>query len=134
MLVYSLPLCNYGGKNIDAMLVSALLVVWGAASRQAAEDFARFCFTPEAQAEFGKVGFRPNPKLCKDQPAHLVSERVSEERSEGVGEKGSERVNGGVGERVGLLIEWKAGTTAINQSPFSGPKPANAKAPTSLFC
>lgn len=24
------------------------------------------------QVEFGRVGFRPNPKLCKEQPEHLV--------------------------------------------------------------
>ncbi|GBF96023.1 hypothetical protein Rsub_08838 [Raphidocelis subcapitata] len=46
-----------------------------AAARQAAHEFARFCFTPPAQVEFGRVGFRPNPKLCREQPEHLAGQR-----------------------------------------------------------
>ncbi|KAF8058434.1 sbpA [Scenedesmus sp. PABB004] len=44
------------------------------AARAAAHDFARFLFTPEAQVEFGKVGFRTNRKLCKTPAEHLAGQ------------------------------------------------------------
>ncbi|KIY99437.1 Sulfate-binding protein Flags: Precursor [Monoraphidium neglectum] len=53
-------------------LVDKVLDSKPAAARQAAHQFANFCFTPRAQVEFGRVGFRPNPRLCKEQPEHLA--------------------------------------------------------------
>lgn len=46
-------------------LVDKVLESKSPAARKAADDFARFLFTKEAQEEFAKVGFRPNPKICK---------------------------------------------------------------------
>eukprot|EP00775_Hariotina_reticulata_P005802 gene5802-6042_t len=43
-------------------------------ARQAANDFAEFLFTPSAQVEFGRVGFRTNKKLCKTSPEHLAGQ------------------------------------------------------------
>jgi sulfate/thiosulfate transport system substrate-binding protein len=43
-------------------------------ARAAADAFARFLFTPEAQVEFGRVGFRTNRRLCRQMPEHLAGQ------------------------------------------------------------
>ncbi|WIA17546.1 hypothetical protein OEZ85_014375 [Tetradesmus obliquus] len=55
-------------------LVDKVLDARPAAAREAAHAFGKFCFTPEAQVEFGRVGFRINRKLCKTPPAHLAGQ------------------------------------------------------------
>lgn len=40
--------------------------------RQAAEAFAEFLFTPPAQREFAKLGFRVNPSVCKSVASQQV--------------------------------------------------------------
>jgi sulfate transport system substrate-binding protein len=60
-------------------LVDGVLEKKPRAARDAADAFARFLFSPEAQAEFGRVGFRPNPNLSRELPEH-----VRESRSAGV--------------------------------------------------
>ncbi|WIA37764.1 hypothetical protein OEZ86_014637 [Tetradesmus obliquus] len=60
-------------------LVDKVLDARPAAAREAAHAFGKFCFTPEAQVEFGRVefgrvGFRTNRKLCKTPPAHLAGQ------------------------------------------------------------
>jgi sulfate transport system substrate-binding protein len=57
-------------------LVEKVLEMKSAAAQRAADEFARFLFTSEAQVEFGRVGFRPNPKLCKVVPEHMVSKET----------------------------------------------------------
>lgn len=51
-------------------LVDKVLDNRPAAALEAATAFCNFLFTPEAQVEFGKVGFRTNRKLCKVVPEH----------------------------------------------------------------
>jgi sulfate transport system substrate-binding protein len=46
-------------------LVDRVLESSSAATRRAADEFARFLFTLEAQREFSRVGFRPNAALSK---------------------------------------------------------------------
>ncbi|KAI8471299.1 MAG: hypothetical protein J3K34DRAFT_417739 [Monoraphidium minutum] len=57
-------------------LVDKVLDAKEPAARDAAHHFAQFCFTPRAQVEFGRVGFRPNARLCKEQPEHLAGQRT----------------------------------------------------------
>lgn len=52
-------------------LVDKVLDNRPAAAREAANAFANFLFTSEAQVEFGNVGFRTNRKLSKVVPQHL---------------------------------------------------------------
>ena len=52
-------------------LVDGVLDKRPASARDAADAFARFLFTPGAQAEFGRAGFRPNPRLSREVPEHV---------------------------------------------------------------
>lgn len=71
-LPYTIPSPNVR-IECPMALVDKVLEGRPATHQKAADDFARFCFTAEAQVEFGRVGFRTNPRLCKEQPVHLVS-------------------------------------------------------------